>query len=253
MASIFDLHIHTTKGSPDSSLTPEELVAECKRVGLTGAMVTEHNGWPRHDFDDFARAQDIVLVRGLELYTPLGHIIALGLEENVVGFGGGIEAVEKLRREVDRVGGYLILAHPFRFLFDIPGYYKQNILFRDHEGVPPLAKEAADHPIFQLVHEVEVVNGGNIEVENRFAEQVAAKLNLRGTGGSDAHSMNGVGKGTTVFPGEIRHARDLLDALRANEFFPLEGYHVGRPVSYHEGFDYSLLTAPIAVPTKTRL
>ena len=251
MASIFDLHIHTTKGSPDSSLTPEELVAECKRIGLTGVMVTEHVGWPRHDFDAFARAQDIVLIRGLELYTPLGHIIALGLEEHVGGIGGGIEAVEKVRQEVDRVGGFLILAHPFRFLFDIPGYYKQNILFRDHDPAPLTVEEATNHPVFQLVHEVEVVNGANIETENLFTKQVAASLGQRGTGGSDAHSLHGVGKGTTVFPGEIRHARDLMDALRAREYYPLEGFHVGRPVSYLEGksFDNSLLR-PLGSPIK---
>ncbi len=78
MASIFDLHIHTNRGSPDSSLTPEELVAESTRVGLTGAMVTEHIGWPRADFEQFAKDQDLILIRALELYTPLGHIITLG-------------------------------------------------------------------------------------------------------------------------------------------------------------------------------
>ena len=55
MASIFDLHVHTNRGSPDSALTPEEMVEESKRVGLTGVMITEHVGWPRHDFFSPAR------------------------------------------------------------------------------------------------------------------------------------------------------------------------------------------------------
>ena len=38
MASVIDLHVHTNQGSPDSSLTPEELVAEAQRLGLDGLL-----------------------------------------------------------------------------------------------------------------------------------------------------------------------------------------------------------------------
>ena len=63
MPSLFDLHVHTNQGSPDSALTPEEMVSEVKRLGLTGAMVTEHDGWQKAEFQAFASKQDIVLVR----------------------------------------------------------------------------------------------------------------------------------------------------------------------------------------------
>ena len=232
MDSILDLHVHTNQGSPDSSLTPDELVEEVKRLGLTGVMVTEHNGWPRPDFDAFARTTDIVLVRALEVYTPLGHIITLGLEHHVTGPSGGIATVRKLRAEVERVGGYMILAHPFRFLFDPPGIHTQNMLFEDPHSLPQNAEEGANHPIFDLVDEVEVVNGGNIEIENRFAQDVVRALGRWGTGGSDAHSTQGMAKGATVFKGEIRNQQDLLEALRAGDFTPLEGYHVGKAAHY---------------------
>lgn len=231
MASIFDLHIHTNQGSPDSGLTPEELVSEAKRIGLTGVMVTEHDGWPRYHFEEFAREQDLVMVRALEVYTPLGHVITMGLDSHVSGYGEDIETIRTLRKEVDRVGGFMILAHPFRFMFDLP-HYTQNKLFENIEKIPSTAEEASEHPIFELVHEVEVVNGGNIEVENRFAQEVTAVLGHWGTGGSDAHSTQGLGKGTTVFRGDIRNERDLLDALRAGDFAPVEGFHVGKPDNY---------------------
>ncbi len=232
MTSIFDLHVHTNRGSPDSGLAPEELVAEATRIGLTGVMVTEHDGWARHDFEQFSREQELIMVRALEVYTPLGHVITLGLENHVSGFSREIETIRHLRREVDRVGGFMILAHPFRFLFDLPGVYTQNKLFEDATAVPETHEEAAQHPIFGLVDEVEVVNGGNIEVENRFAQGVAEYLGRWGTGGSDAHSTAGLGKGVTVFKGDVRNERDLLDALKAGDFFPVEGYHVGQPSDY---------------------
>ena len=235
MSSVFDLHVHTNQGSPDSSLTPQEMVAEASRVGLTGIMVTEHVGWPRPDFEAFARDQDVILVRALENYSPLGHIITLGLPEHVTGFTGGIETVKRLRQEVDRVGGLMILAHPFRYLFELPGVYSQNILFEDVANIPSTPEEAARHPIFALVNEIEVVNGANSEVENRFAQEVAHVLGRRGTGGSDAHSVNGLGKGSTLFQGDIRNERDLLDALRAGDYVPQEGFHLGNPREYRRG------------------
>ena len=232
MYSIFDLHVHTNMGSPDSALTPEELVEEAKRLGLTGVMVAEHNGWPRHDFDLFASRQDIVLVRALEVYTPMGHIISLGLDSHVTGPSGGIETIQFLRETVVKLGGYMILAHPFRFLFDPAGIHTQNMLFEDPATVPRTPEEGANHPIFDLVDELEVVNGGNIEIENRFAQEVTRVLGRWGTGGSDAHSTQGMGKGTTVFRGHIRNANDLAEALREGDFIPVEGFHVGRAVSY---------------------
>ena len=233
MATVLDLHVHTNRGSADSSLTPEDLVAEANRLGLTGVMITEHTGWDRPDFEAFARQQDLVLLLALEAYTPLGHIITIGLDKYVTGYSGGIDTIRTLRREVDKVGGFMILAHPFRFLFDNHGgAYTQNILYERVDQVPATPEEAVNHPIFELVDEVEVVNGGNNEAENRFAQGVAQVLGKWGTGGSDAHSVNGLGKGATVFNGDIRNQRDLLDALRAGDFFPVEGYHLGNPVDY---------------------
>jgi len=232
LTSYFDLHVHTNQGSPDSALTPEQLVAEALRIGLTGVMVTEHQGWPRHDFEQFARQQPIVMIRALETYTPMGHIITLGLNNHVTGYGGGIDTVRKLRQEVERIGGFMILAHPFRFLFDPSGIYTQNLLYESVASIPHTPEEAALHPIFELVDEIEVVNGGNIEIENRFAQGVTKALQFSGTGGSDAHSVQGLGKGVTAFKGDVRNELDLLEALRAGEFLPVEGFHIGRPIYY---------------------
>src|ERR1700739_2536203 len=99
------------------------------------------------------------------------------------GHGSGVFEIEELARVVSRVGGYMILAHPFRFLFDPAGQYTRNILFPEKKSVPSTPEEAAEHPVFRLVHNVEVVNGGNIESENRLAQRVAAIRGFRGSGG----------------------------------------------------------------------
>ena len=126
----------------------------------------------------------------------------------------------------------MIIAHPFRHLFDPHGRYTRNVLFDDASNLPKDAAEALKHPIFDLVDEIEVVNAGDIEVENRFAQKVAALHGRPGTGGSDAHSKNGIGRGATIFHGEVRHERDLLEALRAGAYTPIEGYNKGQ-INYY--------------------
>ena len=77
MARLFDLHIHTTKGSSDSSLTPEDLILEADRLGLRGLCLTEHSGpWDRHEFKRFASLHSVVLIRAMEVETDFGHMLA---------------------------------------------------------------------------------------------------------------------------------------------------------------------------------
>ena len=199
--------------------------------------MTEHMGWPRPEFNAFASQQTLPLILALEAYTPLGHIITLGLDHYVTGYSGGLDTIKTLRKEVDRVGGFMILAHPFRHLFENRGNYTQNILFEDWGTVPQTAEEAIQHPIFELVDAIEVMNGSNLEKEHRLAQEVAGLWGRAGTGGSDAHSVNGLGKGVTVFPGDVRTQDDLLEALRAGKFFPVEGFHLGQPVEYGGNLD----------------
>ena len=42
--AVFDLHIHTTRGSSDSSLAPEDLARQASDLGLDGVCLTEHSG-----------------------------------------------------------------------------------------------------------------------------------------------------------------------------------------------------------------
>ena len=230
MASFFDMHIHTTAGSPDSSLSPRELLSEARRIGLTGVVATEHNGWPRHEFEDFARDLDIVLIRANEVYTNMGHIITLGQDK----FAGMVTSVEDLRKAVTDAGGFMIIAHPFRYLFEPSGILSRNVLYEDPNAIPATALEASEHFIFKLVDEIEVVNGANNTAENRFAQEVAAVMGFKGTGGSDAHSRQGIGLGSTMFHGDIRNERDLMEALREGAFTPCYGFNKKQVEFYGE-------------------
>jgi predicted metal-dependent phosphoesterase TrpH len=198
---------------------------------LTGVVLAEHDGWQRHRFDAWAKQHDVVLIHALEVYTDMGHVITFGLD----GYRPGMRDVAQLRKIVEDVGGYMILAHPFRFYFGPHGTVSRNVLFSDPAALPKSAAEAAEHPVFKLVDGVEVVNGSNMDAEeNRFAQEVVAHLKTTGTGGSDAHSLHGLARGSTLFHGEIRNERDLIEALRAGACTPLEGYNKGSVSFYGE-------------------
>ena len=44
--------------------------------------------------------------------------------------------------------------------------------------------------------------------------------------------LDGFARGVTAFKGDVRNESDLLEALRAGDFAPVEGFHVGKPINY---------------------
>ena len=225
MAKLFDLHIHTTRGSSDSSLTPEELVLEAEGLGLFGLCLTEHSGpWERHEFERFATLHNVVLVRAMEVETDMGHMLAFGLDQ----YQGGFNKAAGLRRAADLEGGFVVTAHPFRGVFSQPGRVNALLYRSVPDPLPGKPEDAIAHPIFKLVHAVEVANGGTVDEENEFALRVAGLLGLPVTGGSDAHSAHGLGRFVTAFDDEINNEQEFLAALHSGRYHAAAGLRSGQ-------------------------
>jgi len=226
---IIDLHVHTSRNSSDSSLSPEHMVEEARRVGLQGVCLTEHSGpWDRFEFQRFASQQHgLLLVPAMEVETDFGHITVFGMDRYL----SGIRDPKELRRIADGVGAYMVLAHPFRNLFQKPPY-NNNLLFKDWDHHPTL-EEVRAHPILNLVDAIEVANGGNTDDENTFALEVAQYLGKPMVGGSDAHSVNGLGKCVTVFSEQIPCQEAFVQALHAGHFYPATGLNKGNLQPFH--------------------
>lgn len=229
--AVFDLHLHTVRGSSDSGLSPEQLIQEAQRIGLDGVCLTEHSGgWEERELADTFRDSGITAIRALEVNTDMGHILVFGLNRYV----DGMHTAAGLRKAVDAAGGVMIAAHPFRNFFNKPPY-NVNLLFKNFNGNRPnTATAASKHPLFELVDDIEVANGSNTDQENHFTFDVARHLGFMGTGGSDAHSTHGIGKCVTIFHSDIRTESDLIEALRAKAFTPAEGLHIGNLKPFSE-------------------
>ena len=131
-----DMHVHTVRGAADSSLQPEQLSDVAKDIGLTGVNITEHDRmWDEHVLKEFREESGLFVNRGMEVSTDMGHILAVGL----TGYVPGIRKAKELRLVLDDLGGFMIVAHPFRHFFD-PIHFRR-------EGRPPFdmtPEEAAE-------------------------------------------------------------------------------------------------------------
>ncbi|MBI2304926.1 MAG: PHP domain-containing protein [Chloroflexi bacterium] len=207
---IVDLHVHTSHGAYDSAISPQQLVEEGERMGLDGVALTEHDTmWDRHQFQHLAQGRRLVLFNGMEVSTDMGHILVFGLPHYV----SGIHRAVQLRRIVKEAGGFMVIAHPFRYL--IASNERRN----GQDGMPSL-DELARWPVFSLVDEIEVCNAVCDDQENLLALQVAQKLGMRGVAGSDAHTIIGLGRAVTVFQRPMETEAQLLRELRAGRFYP---------------------------------
>ena len=227
MGTIIDMHIHTTRGASDSGLDPNDLARQAKKRGLTAVHITEHDRlWDRYVLQEFRdEYPDLLIANGMEVSTDMGHILALGLKEYV----GGIRRCEELRRVADEQGAFLIVAHPFRHFFD-PVYFTR-------QGKEPFTltpEQAAKLPVFQFIDAIEVLNGANTVRENIYALKVAQAIGKPGTGGSDAHSTQGIGTYCVVLKKDVQSQEELLAELHAGRFHAGHGLLDGNLQSFTE-------------------
>lgn len=198
----FDLHIHTTRHSPDSVLDPFELLEQAQEIGLDGVVITEHDWlWTAGELDELrAAAPGLVVLAGIEVSTRQGHFLVYGVT-NPFRVGAGIDVAD-LCKEVHRQGGAVVAAHPFRW-----GQRFHDILKHDRPALDGLEMMSS-----------------NMDGDcRRRTLEVQQKIGVAGLGNSDAHDVNKVGFCYTEFDAEIRSIRDLVAAIRGRKASPREG------------------------------
>lgn len=216
---IIDVHTHTeilSNGPLKASdlrayIERTRVVERAKRLGLDGICLTEHDRtWPAEVLREVSAEYSFLFLPGMEVstnYADYGHVLSYGLDSYI----GGIWDVKRLKQVINDVGGVLIVAHPFRELLTLwPNHPTRRITLED----------ACKMPIFQLVDGIEAYNGATIEQENDFAWEVCRHLEMPAVGGSDAHSVMGIGSCATVFEDPITSGEELVRALKAGRYRP---------------------------------
>lgn len=189
---LIDLHCHTSSYSTCSSLSPDTLFEAAQQSGLDAVCLTEHDRlWPDDRLDAIAAGHDLVVLRGMEVTTELGHVLVFGLD----ALPAGAFLAATLIAAVRDAGAFAALAHPAR------------------AGHSPVA--AADAAT--LFDSVEILNGSDGPDQNRSAESLAQLTRLPGIAGSDCHSVVEVGTVATVLPQPVANERELVEVLRMGQ------------------------------------
>lgn len=205
---IIDIHTHTTVGSMDSWLSPEELVAGAKQAGLDGICITEHDWFS--DEEALARLGQeygITVLPGVEVSTEEGHILVFGVKRYVFG----MHRAEFLRRVVKEAGGFMVMAHPYKRTLTEDDLSAAN-------GLAAAVERASANPVLRLVDAVETQNGRGNAAQNDFSGKLGHRLRLKGSGGSDAHALKDIGCCGTRFQKRINNLQEFIAELKAGRF-----------------------------------
>ena len=199
-----DLHIHTSPRSACSHLGLPELIETVNQRKLDGICLTEHQVvWDPEEAQKLAADGAIKVFRGNEFTTNQGDILVFGFDEDIKE----LLTIQELQQAVRKAGGFMIAAHPFR------GFKTFGI-----GQLQMTVEQACQRKMFEFVDAIEIGNGKLSDDENDMARKVAEKLGLPGTGGSDAHRVDEVGRWITVFEKDIGTEQELLAELHAGRF-----------------------------------
>ncbi|PIU85768.1 MAG: hypothetical protein COS67_06120, partial [Deltaproteobacteria bacterium CG06_land_8_20_14_3_00_44_19] len=134
----------------------------------------------------------------------LGDILVFGIDS----YPRTISRARELKEFVEKGGGVLVAAHPFRSNFN------------RSSSTPAASDIALNHKyqLLRLVDAMEVINGWSSEAEVVHCQKVSEELSLNGTGGSDAHIPVQVGCCVTIFENVIRSEEDLVAELKRGRF-----------------------------------
>ncbi len=209
---LLDLHSHSRDGSDDAGATVEGylkwIVARRARgYHIDGFVLTEHRTWDKtRDYSELAKKYDVVVLRGCEVETDIGHVLVYGVNDAFLERNDITNVAlpyEQVFRTADELGLIAIGAHAGRPSIGVVEHYEK--------------RQVSLAPIPAL----EVLNGGSNPEENRKARELAEANNIRGIGGSDAHFVSAIGQCLTAFKHPIHTVEELVAALRAGDYRPV--------------------------------
>lgn len=176
---ILDPHIHSTYSS-DSTASPRDIVKKAKSIGLDAIAVADHNTikGALATMEEAKKIDNFVVIPAMEISSSKGHIVALGIKEDVKKGLSPEETVKKVRE----LGGIAIAAHPF-------------VSYR--EGL-------CDHVKEMDIDAIETLNSRYVfGYSNWRAKNLAEKRNIPEIGASDAHFLGAIGSCVTELDADL--------------------------------------------------
>ena len=216
---LIDLHTHSYPHSDDSFMSVDELIEGSKSLGLDAICLTDHDAfWTTEQIDDLSNRHNFLIIPGCEINTEAGHVLVFGLGK----YEFGMHKPEFLQACVDKAGGAMIAAHPYRRRFieepaEKPGVREEML------------ERAGGDEFFQMCQGLEALNGRGLSIQNQFSLDLGGMLSVSMTAGSDAHKVEQIGTVATEFERPVSCLADLIKELRAGRFHPVDLRHKTTP------------------------
>jgi len=198
---LFELHAHSwyskDRFAGKGLCSPVELVKVARQKGLNGIAVTDHDSFKAwHSLRDI-KLDNFTIIPGEEISTRQGHLIALGINEEISPGMTFMQTLDKIHSQ----GGIAIAPHPFDL----------------HEsGIAERAQHA---------DAIEVFNAMSLDRFSNSRAKIFAKYHNKAmTAGSDAHANYMVGRGVTAVKSEA-NLDSVLNAIRSGQTKTIENYH----------------------------
>lgn len=218
---LIDLHSHTWPRSHDSVLNPDDLIVRARQAGLDAIVFTEHDTmWEYKAIEELRARHNFLVLAGVEISTDDGHILTFGIDKYVFG----MHRSKELASYVERAGGAMVAAHPYRR--QMPWFSRND---EEYQGA---LEKASRNPAYQYIQAFETQNGRGSDKENEFSRRLAEMMQMAGTGGTDSHAISDIGKCATYFEKEIHDERELIAAIKAGGFYPVD-LRTGTPLPTH--------------------
>jgi predicted metal-dependent phosphoesterase TrpH len=170
-----DLHNHT-HFSPDSILSPEQLVERCLARKIGCIAVTDHNtirgGIDVSKIVEERQLEDLTVIVGEEVRTAEGEILGLFLTEGIPRGLTGKETIERIKSQ----GGVVGVPHPFDRMRSALDYQRMVALI--------------DRIDFIETFNARIVFKSHNDDARRFAEDNGLAMSAA----SDAHSPREIGR-----------------------------------------------------------
>ncbi len=186
---LFDLHVHSSL-SPCSRLSLDEILNNAQSRDLDGVCITDHDSMDvRHLISEGLQSNGLCVIIGQEYTTQQGDFLLFGPYEHLPH---GLSA-PGLLHHVRSTGGAAVAAHPFRSL-------------------RPVDEELISSGLCRIIEEI---NGRSTAWENSQASAWLERYPLCPVGGSDAHTLEELGRVRVRFDMPILSRADLIQALHA--------------------------------------
>ncbi len=185
-----DLHVHTCYSS-DAVTTLKEVITYCRRRGLDGVAITDHDtlaGVHR------LQSNDLIVIPGIEISTLHGHLLALNVTTPIPPK----LSINETIRKIHEAGGIAVAPHPTLFYKSAPSRQTSS-----YDAMEVINSAAVPFQLFTYLN-----------------KKLATYLNLPQTAGSDSHYAPEIGAAYTVVAADP-DVNEVVGAIEKGATIPM--------------------------------